>query len=217
MLDIKKYKHIIWDWNGTLFDDVELCWRIMCGLLERRDLPVISLDTYRNIFTFPVKEYYKNAGLDVSGDNWEILSHEFMDEYEAGKMRCRLYNKAREVLDNISSGGIRQSVLSAYSQHTLEEIIGHFDLSGYFSRLAGLDNIYAAGKLDSGKKLMSELDHDSGEVLLIGDTVHDYEVANEIGADCILVAEGHQDKSKLLEVSAPAVDSLDDLAVDLLH
>lgn len=216
MIDISTYKHIIWDWNGTLFNDVEFCCNIMRGILKRRNLPVISLDTYRNIFTFPVKEYYKTLGLDIRGENWETLSHEFMDEYEAGKKTCKLYNEAPEVLESIKSRGIKQSVLSAYSQHTLEEIIDYFGLSGYFVRLVGLDNIYAASKLDEGKKWMDELGLDSGEVLLIGDTVHDYEVASEIGAACLLIAEGHQDKSKLIEVSVNTIDSLDNLSKYLL-
>jgi phosphoglycolate phosphatase len=214
MIDIKNYKHIIWDWNGTLFNDVELCRNIISGILKRRNLPELTLDTYRNIFTFPVKEYYKSAGLDVSGDNWEILSHEFMNEYEARKYECVLYDSAFEVLDKIHSAGPDQSVLSAYSQHTLEEIIDSFNLSGFFVGLIGLDNIYAAGKVESGIKWMKELGHSHGEVMLIGDTVHDFEVAREIGADCLLIAEGHQDKSRLSEVTGDILNTLSDLKIN---
>jgi phosphoglycolate phosphatase len=212
MIDIKNYKHVIWDWNGTLFNDVEMCCDIMRGILKRRNLPEISLDTYRRIFTFPVKEYYKSAGLDVSGENWEILSHEFMDQYEIRKNECVLYEQAVEVLDDIAALGIKQSLLSAYSQHTLEEIVDHFNLSKYFTRLVGIDNIYAAGKIEQGINLMRQLEHNDGEVLLIGDTVHDYEVAREIGADCLLIAEGHQQKSSLLQVNDNVVDNLGQLA-----
>jgi len=208
MIDIKKYRHIIWDWNGTLFNDVELCCNIMSGMLRRRNLPGLTVEQYRNIFTFPVKKYYKVAGLDVSGGNWEILSHEFMNEYEERKNECGLFDDVIEILEKINSLGIKQSVLSAYSQHTLEEIINHFQLSDYFIRLIGLDNIYAASKLDNGIKWMKELGHKEGEVLLIGDTVHDYEVAEKIGADCLLIAEGHQEKSKLLEVTSNVIESL---------
>ena len=208
MIDIKKYKHIIWDWNGTLINDLRLCCEIMNGLLTRRDLDPISVERYREVFTFPVREYYKKVGHDVSDENWEIISYEFMNEYEERKKECGLFDDVHKVLEKIDSIGIKQSVLSAYSQHSLEEIIDHFKLTNFFVRLIGLDNIYAAGKLDNGIKWMKELGHDEGEVLLIGDTVHDYEVAREIGADCLLIAEGHQEKSKLLEVTDNTVDSL---------
>lgn len=215
MIDIKKYRHIIWDWNGTLFNDLWLCCDIMNGMLKRRDLEPISVERYREVFTFPVREYYKKVGHDVSDGNWEIISYEFMNEYEERKNECGLIDEVHEVLEKIYSLGIKQSVLSAYSQHSLEEIIDHFNLSNFFIRLIGLDNIYAAGKLDNGIKWMKELGLEKGQVLLIGDTVHDYEVAREIDADCLLIAEGHQEKSKLLEVTDKTVDSLGDLAIKI--
>ena len=211
MIDLKKYKHVIWDWNGTLFEDVTLCCSIMQNILARRDMGSITIERYREVFTFPVKEYYKRVGHDVGDENWEILSHEFMDEYEARKFECGLFKEAILVLEHIKSLGIGQSVLSAYSQHTLEEMIDHFGLAKFFVRLIGLDNIYAASKLDNGIKWMKELGHSEGEVLLIGDTVHDCEVALEIRADSLMFAEGHQGRESLESCKAVIIDSLSDL------
>ena len=211
MIDIKQYKHIIWDWNGTLFDDIHVCCDIMNGLLSRRNLPTITVERYREAFTFPVREYYRNVGHDVSEKNWEIISYEFIDEYEIRKNECALFDNAVEVLDMIRKQGKDQSVLSAYSQNNLDAIIDHFKLSDYFIRLIGLDNIYAAGKIDNGIRWMQELGHGKGDVLLIGDTVHDFEVAEEIGADCLLVAGGHQEKKKLLQATGNVLDSISEL------
>ncbi len=208
---LKNYKHIIWDWNGTLFEDVDLSYSIMNNILTRRSMKTITLEEYKKVFTFPVREYYKRVGLDVSDENWVILGHEYIDEYEERKNECGLYRTAVKTLQTIHDFGIEQSVLSAYSQHTLEEIIEHFGLSKYFIKLVGLDNIYAASKLENGIMWMKELGYDKGDVLLIGDTVHDYEVAEEIGADSLLVSSGHQDKSELLKCNATVIDSLDDL------
>lgn len=205
------YKHIIWDWNGTLFSDVELCHRIMNNLLSSRNLPIISLEDYRRIFTFPVKEYYRLAGHDISDENWELLSHDFISQYEKNKNECTLYENTKEVLTCIKSKGITQSVLSAYSQHTLEEMISHYNLSHYFIRIIGLDNIYAESKLDNGIKWMNELGFKPDEVLLIGDTEHDFEVACGIGADCLLISSGHQEKGKLLRLTGKVIDSIDEL------
>ena len=207
-MDVKKYKHIIWDWNGTLFNDIELCCDIMNNIRTRRNMPKITLEKYRDVFTFPVKKYYENVGLDVSDANWEILSHEFIDEYEARKYECNLFDNALNVLHNFSKLGISQSILSAYSQNTLEEIVAKFKIDIHFEKLVGLDNIYAASKMENGKKWMSELSHAEHEVLLIGDTVHDYEVAKEIGADCLLVSSGHQVEKNLLDCPCTIIQSL---------
>lgn len=211
MIELKKYKHVIWDWNGTLFNDVELCSDIMNNLLRSRGLKTVTVEEYKNVFTFPVKKYYEILGHDVSDANWEIISHEFINEYETRKHESDLYPQAEQVIKLINEMRISQSVLSAYSQHTLEELIEHFNLTNYFIRLIGLNNIYAASKIENGIKWMKELGHNKGDVLLIGDTVHDFEVADEIGADSLLITEGHQAKKSLLECGVPVIDSLSEL------
>lgn len=208
---LSNYKHVIWDWNGTLFSDVELCCDIMNNLLSRRGMSKITLETYRKIFTFPVKDYYRIAGHDISDENWEILSHEFISEYEQRKDECSLFDKAENVLQHIKSKNISQSVLSAYSQHTLEEMIEHYGLRKYFVKLIGLDNIYATSKLANGIKWMNELGIDNKEVLMIGDTEHDFEVANGIGADSLLISSGHQNYEKLIKLTPKVINKIDEL------
>lgn len=208
---LSNYKHVIWDWNGTLFSDVELCCDIMNNLLSRRGMSKITLETYREIFTFPVKDYYRIAGHDISDENWEILSHEFISEYEQRKNECTLFDKAVNVLQHIKSKNISQSVLSAYSQHTLEEMIEHYGLRKYFVKLIGLDNIYATSKLANGIKWMNELGIDNKEVLMIGDTEHDFEVANGIGADSLLISSGHQNYEKLIKLTPKVINTIDEL------
>ena len=166
-----KYKHVIWDWNGTLFNDVFLCSDIMNNLLKSRSLPEITFEKYREIFTFPVVDYYKILGHDTRPESFKQLSIEFIGEYEKRKFECNLYNSAKSILHYIKNNNITQSILSAYSQETLYEIVKHFGLSDYFIKLVGLDNIYAAGKLENGKRWIKELGFSRGEVLFIGDTV----------------------------------------------
>ena len=194
---VKKYKHIIWDWNGTLLDDVGLCVEIINNILVKRNLSTLTLNQYKDVFTFPIIEYYKTAGLDVSGNNFEIMSHEFINEYESKKLNCVLYNGGIKTLEYFHKNNLTQSVLSAYSQNTLEEIINHFKLNNYFIKLVGLNNIYAASKLENGKNWIKELKVNPKDVLMFGDTLHDYEVAMEMGIDCILFSGGHQSSEKL--------------------
>jgi phosphoglycolate phosphatase len=211
MINIKKYKHVIWDWNGTLFDDVELCADIMNQLLDEIDSPRITVEKYRDVFTFPVIDYYKALGHDTGEENWQKISHQFINTYEANKYKYQIYEDAQKVLEYISNLGISQSILSAYKQETLDELVAHFNLSKYFIKLVGLDNIYAAGKLDNGLKWMKELGFKKGEVLMVGDTLHDCEVAKAIGADSVLLSLGHQSKEKLGDCNIPIIDSLSEL------
>ena len=207
---ITDYKNIIWDWNGTLLDDVQLCNDVINIQLVKRSLPAISLGTYREIFTFPVKDYYIKAGFDFKDESFEKIGKDFIDEYEIRKITCKLFPDTIRVLSKIKSMNIKQYLLSAYKYDTLEVLVEHFKLSGYFESINGLNHIYADGKIALGKKLMQEIrkQDENGKTLLIGDTVHDYEVASGIGADCFLISTGHQNETKLKTLNVPVLKDI---------
>lgn len=194
-----KIKYIIWDWNGTLFNDVQLGVDIINNLLKDNNLPQITFDKYRDIFTFPVSDYYQIAGFDFNKTSFEILGKKFMDEYERRKYEMNLFEGAREVLELARSRGIKQSVLSAYKHDTLVEILNHYKISEYFESIMGLDNIYAGSKEHLGIELRKKISYDEDEILFVGDTLHDADVAKAMNVKCILISKGHQSPKKLLE------------------
>ena len=60
----KQYTHVLWDFNGTVYDDMEACLRSVNEMLSERGLPVLSAEAYREVFDFPVKDYYAKIGFD---------------------------------------------------------------------------------------------------------------------------------------------------------
>jgi phosphoglycolate phosphatase len=210
---LKNYKHVIWDWNGTLFNDVELCAGIMNFLLTKESLPNISIQKYKEIFTFPVIEYYRIAGHTFEKNSFEVLGRQFMEEYEIRKNKCDLYIGVREILIELQRRDIQQHLLSAYEQSSLNRILKDFAIENYFQNIVGLDNIYAGGKSHLAKGLVAKIrsNGSAGNILLIGDTTHDYEVAREINSDCILLSHGHQDEERLLKLGIPVAADFNEL------
>jgi phosphoglycolate phosphatase len=212
-MDLSKYSSIIWDWNGTLLDDVKLCSGIMNNLLESRSLPAITINRYKEIFTFPVKDYYIEAGHNFAEESFEKIGADFMDEYENKKYNCKLFPFSTKILQKIQSFNIRQYLLSAYRHEDLIELVKHYGITEYFSFIKGLDHIYADDKIEIGKELMNEISTDGAhsDVIMIGDTIHDFEVAEELEADCLLIANGHQNKERLKKLSIPVLENLEEL------
>lgn len=205
------HKHILWDWNGTLLDDVALCVDIMNGILARKRLAPMTVERYRTLFTFPVRDYYLKLGFDFDDESFEELGAEFMAHYERRRHESDLYPGARDALARVRAAGIGQSVLSACYHDTLVELVRHFDLEPFFDRLMGIDSIYAPGKIAQGRRLVAELGCSPANVVLIGDTAHDHEVARELGADCILIARGHHAHEIIAPCGVPVLDSITEL------
>ncbi|WP_337871977.1 HAD family hydrolase [Ignavibacterium sp.] len=192
-----KIKYLIWDWNGTLFNDVKLGVEIINNLLKNNKLPQITYETYRNIFTFPVYEYYRIAGFDFNKTSFEELGRMFMDEYEQRKYEMELFSGAKEILQFAKEKRIKQSVLSAYKHDTLVEILTHYQIIDYFENVSGLDNIYAGSKEKLGLQLREKINLHGDEILFIGDTLHDADVAKAMNVKCVLISNGHQAPEKL--------------------
>ncbi len=212
---IEDYRHVIWDWNGTLLDDLDLCLDAMNAMLARRGLPAIDRGRYHAVFDFPVRDYYGRLGLPVDDANFHALSVEFIGAYEARRLEPALQPGAAELLAAIARRGLTQSILSAYHHESLQVVIGHHGIGAHFTGMHGLDNIYAQSKVALGRAFLATLAVPPGAVLLIGDTLHDLAVARELGTDCALVAHGHHPAARLREATERVFPDLPTLAAAL--
>ena len=122
------YKHIIWDWNGTLIDDVWLVVEIMNKMLKKRHLATIDAKKYREIFDFPVTKYYLKLGFDFSKESFEQLTVEFIGEYYDRFNECKLFAQAENILKKIKQRGILQIILSASKEDTLIDKIKYYGI-----------------------------------------------------------------------------------------
>jgi phosphoglycolate phosphatase len=207
-LDIMRYSHILWDWNGTLLDDAWLCVEVMNGMLAERKLQPLSLKRYRDIFSFPVKEYYQVLGFDFQKEPFEKVGMDFMDLYNLRQSECKLHPEVNAVLAKVAGKGIPQSVLSAREENELRTEIKNSGIDSFFDKICGLDDHYAHGKTDVGIRLIAALGLPKEKFLFIGDTMHDAEVAKELGIDCILIPEGHHSPERLSGSGYPVIGSL---------
>jgi phosphoglycolate phosphatase len=211
MIELKNYTHIIWDWNGTLLDDAWLCVEVMNEMLCKRGMPLKTLEEYKELFDFPVKDYYIKLGYDFEKEPFDEVGIEFITRYNNRQGETKLHPEAKIALKQLASFGFSQNILSAREQIELISETKSLGVSKYFKLIRGLDDHYAHGKTDAGKLLVSEIGVPKDKMLFIGDTRHDAEVAVEIGIDCVLVSNGHQSERRLQELGLPILHSLNDL------
>ena len=195
---LDKIDYIIWDWNGTIINDVVLCVDIMNQLLEEYNLPKIGLKTYRRVFTFPVKEYYERLGFDFERVSFDDVGNKFIKLYNKNFSKIRLQPGAEDLLKQLKARGKKQILISARNHSSLLKDVSHFALDGYFDAVIGLDDDLARGKEHLVEKFFEENSLDPKKTLFIGDTLHDCEIAKNLGAHYFMVANGHQGAGELM-------------------
>lgn len=190
-------KFVVWDWNGTLFDDVSVCIECLNTLLKRHDLPVVdNLETYKKVFRFPVIEYYKNVGFDFEKNPFDQLAFEYMEIYYERSQCCGLSESARETIERLGDKKIKQLILSASNRDDLLHQMGRFKIEHWFDEILGLDNVFAHSKAALAQNLRARKAYAPEEMLFVGDTVHDSEIAKLLGCKCLLYSKGHQELPK---------------------
>ncbi|MBR0425582.1 MAG: HAD family hydrolase [Clostridia bacterium] len=203
---------IIWDWNGTIMDDMEFTYWIENKMLLDRGLKSIpDRAFYLDNFGFPIIEYYRKLGYDFSVYPYEELAAEFHDLYAEGYQTCPLKAGVLKMLKDVQERGIPQTLLSASEQSRLLEQTSFYGVGEYFGELLGVSDDFATSKVDRAKAYIRDNHFNLNEVIFIGDTDHDYEAANAVGCKCILMTGGHQSRKRLEACGVPVVDTFDEL------
>ena len=202
-----KYAHIIWDFNGTIIDDVSLGVDVFNKLRADCGLAPIGKADYVENFKIPVRDFYEGMGFDFSKVDFRKIGERFVELYSSKRFECPLTFGVADAVRTFSKIGVGQSVLSAYENGLLHQAISHYGLSDYFGRIDGLDNIDAGSKIELGKRHIAAIGESPDRVVMVGDTPHDKQVADAMGVSCALVACGHTSRGRLEKVGVPVFEN----------
>lgn len=204
--------YVVWDWNGTLLDDVAAALGALNRMLRERGLAETTREYYCANFSFPVKPLYSRLGMDPDAE-WQRICDDFHRYLAEGEQGIR--SDAVAALELLRRNGVGQSILSALRQDLLLRDTTKFGVAQYFDLIYGVDNLDGATKLSRGHELYSRLfaapdGPGAGASMrwMIGDTLHDVEVARELGLEPILVAGGHQCLERLRTAGCRVAGSL---------
>ena len=201
-------KYILWDWNGTLLDDTQAALDTLNIMPTRRGAKPIALKFFRDHFAFPCRPFYDAIGMHVEDDEWDALAKEYHDVY--AEQPKRLNRETIAALERVKRSGAKQSIISALRQDLLDEVTARMGVAQYMECIYGVDNLDGASKLDRALELMSRIapaDGEQPDVVLIGDALHDKEVADALKVRCVLCGQGSHASWRLREV-APTGETL---------
>ena len=205
-----KYTHLFWDFNGTILADMMAGLESTNYMLRERDLPEIDgMDAYREIFDFPIKEYYRVLGFDFEREPYEHLARLWVDIYNERSKEATTVEGVKETLSAVAKLGIKQVVFSATEREMLTRQLSEFGVKEFFDEIIGLDNIHAESKTHLARKWREE--HPDAKILYVGDTTHDAENAKILGADCLLFTGGHQSRQRLGKCGYPLIDRIEEI------
>lgn len=186
-----RVKAVCWDWNGTLLDDVARCLRVMNLVLAEFGRPEIAdAVAYRAVFRFPLDRFYADVGIESA--DYRAAVDRYLALLAADRTEVALHAGAREALERVHARGIAQVLASATLAPLLDAQLGPHRLTGSFDEILSITDAHRASKQDVIEAWLWATGFEPADVLLIGDTNHDLEIAHELGTRFVHFEGGHQ-------------------------
>jgi len=201
--------HLVWDWNGTLLDDLSLVVSSTNAAFTAVGGRLVDSEEHRRQFRRPVAEFYAEM-LDraVDAEEFGRLDRIFHDAYRLGLTTTTLAADAMTALKSWPGG---QSLLSMWFHRELVPAVETYGLAGLFTRVDGLQT-ELGGDLKAGHlaRHLAELEVAGDQVVLIGDSLDDAAAAASVGAAAVLYTGGFTHPDRLRASGLPVADTLVD-------
>ncbi len=203
-----KYTHIIWDWNGTLLNDISASLASVNDMLAMRGRPSIGVDYYRECIGVPIIKFYEKV-FDLENEDYSDIIKQYNNGYLSRLDSCSLTENALEVVDYFASKGVKQAIVSSSNNEQLCANVKKYGIFDRFEAVLGASDYYAGSKIERAVEYLKK----SGEfcALVVGDLEHDAEMAAELGADCALITSGHENRERLYSANARVISDLREL------
>ncbi len=199
--------HLVWDWNGTLLDDLELVVAATNVSLATYGGPTVTAVEHRRDFRRPIADYYAFVlGRPISDDEFVELDRVFHDTYREGLSATSLADGARDAL---STWAHTQSLLSMWHHRDLVPTVATHNIDEHLLRIDGLrDAVGGGGKAPHLRRHLAALGIAGEDCVLIGDSIDDADAAAEVGAGVVLYTGGFTDEARLRATGLPVASSL---------
>jgi phosphoglycolate phosphatase len=185
---------IVFDWNGTVLDDIDRANDSLNAVLGRRGIPHLGIEEFRGRFELPLARMF--TGLGVPADELVAAEHEWNAEMAARPPRAT--PGVVPMLAALRQAGFGLGVLSAAATATVRGDAVALGLETRFDFLLG-------GQRDKSAALRSVVDDASGRVFYVGDTEYDMVSARAAGAVAIGFGSGYRPAAGLTASGAVAV------------
>ncbi|MET9777101.1 HAD family hydrolase [Streptomyces sp. NPDC006367] len=203
--------HIVWDWNGTLFQDNEAIIEATNAAFAELGLAPITLEQYRSLYCVPVPKFYERLmGRLPTDAEWELMDGVFHRHYTAHRVRCGLTEGAAELLAGWRSAGHSQSILSMYGHEELVPLVKGLGIETHFLRVEGRTGPSGGSKAEHMVRHLAALEPvvEPARTVVIGDAADDAVAARHAGARAVLYTGGSHSRGSLEGAGVPVVDTL---------
>lgn len=210
MPKLKNYETIVWDFNGTIIDDVNAAVGAVNDMLIKRSQPTIDVIRYRSEVDIPISRFYDKVFLPGTIDFSDAIV-EFDSGYDKYLSDDPVMPGALQMLCRFKSMGKHQIIVSASNIEKVTNQLSKYSLLEYFDKVLARSDYNVEDKTYLAQNYFREKEINPDTSVVIGDCVADWQMSRGLCCDCILTTNGHQSREDLEATDAVVIDNLTEL------
>jgi phosphoglycolate phosphatase len=206
------YTLIVFDWDGTLMDSASGIVACIQEAAREMGLEVPSRERASHVIGLGLRDSLKLAVPDLPDSGYARFVDLYRKQFLAREDAMVLFPGVRELLVNLCGAGYSLAVATGKSRRGLDRALAASGLGIHFAASRCADETNPKPHPAMLHELMAQLSRTPRELLMIGDTSHDLDMASSASVDAVAVTYGAHPEA-LLRARAPkgVVGSIEEL------
>ncbi len=207
---MSRFDCVIWDWNGTLIDDVRIACGAVNDILDQLGREPIDMNDYYHLMRDGMDHYYDYLFYPDKAP-FEQLVVWFSKYYDNRVKTASLHSGTYETLSKLHQAGVLQTIVSSSHKDKVRRDASAFEIDEFFDEILGADDLLIKSKTERAKLYLERKGISPDRTLVVGDMIHDMETAAGIGAECVIIPKGHQSESVLVKKGAAVIKDISEV------
>lgn len=209
-----KYSLVILDLDGTILNTSKGIFDSIKYVIKSMNLENLDENILKKFVGPPVVDsFQKYCGLDK--DKAMEATKLYRNYYwEKGMFEANIYDGIEEFINILKNNNIKLAVATLKREDQAIAILKHFGLYDKFDVVVGVDEFNTRKKKDTILIAMNQLEcKEKSKVLMIGDTLHDFEGAEKACVDFVGITYGFGfKKNKKYNLAIKIFDELSEVS-----
>ncbi|HEU0234514.1 MAG TPA: HAD-IA family hydrolase [Gallionella sp.] len=201
----KRYDLIVFDWDGTVMDSTAVIAGSIQAACRDLGLTVPDDEAARHVIGLGLSQALRHAVPDAPESMYEPLVARYRHHFLMQDAAIPLFDGARETIAELYGAGYWLGVATGKSRMGLERALESTGLKQYFHATRTADQTFSKPNPAMLFELMDELAVTAGRALMIGDTTHDVQMAQNAQVDVVAVGHGAHPPEQLQELNPLAL------------
>jgi len=209
----RRYALVVFDWDGTLIDSAGTIAECIQDASRDMGLPVPERERARHVIGLGLQDSLRHAVPDLPPERYRDFAAHYRRHFLARESSMALFEGVPQLLAALHGRGHLLAVATGKSRAGLDRALSASGLGAYFCASRCADETNPKPHPAMLLELMQELAAAPQQVLMVGDTSHDLEMAHNAGVDALAVGYGAHPEQALRALGPRAcVASVEELA-----